>query len=325
MRTAFSLVPRQSSSTQPVDDGLDHKDLGPQLNLVFWLLTTLATLFLTLRLYCKYHRGRRLWWDDYFLIASWVSLVTSAATTTVCVSLDYGKHGYDMDPANLPKMPFVAVFAGFFSVLAAAWSKTSFALTLLRLSQGWMMKAVIWFIILTMNAIMGTAMLFMWIKCRPFAKVWDETLDGWCIDPAKIVILYQWSAGWSGCADVILALLPWNILFHMRKTLDIKERLGIAVAMSMGLVAGVASFVKLVMLPKLTGDPTETVAVTIWGSAEGALTIIAASIPVLRALIRGNKGHSNARFDTTNEQHLCSGSFTTTKEGITRDVYIYGA
>jgi len=122
-------------------------------------------------------------------------LVTSAATTTVCVSLDYGKHGYDMDPANLPKMPFVAVFAGFFSVLAAAWSKTSFALTLLRLSQGWMMKAVIWFIILTMNAIMGTAMLFMWIKCRPFAKVWDETLDGWCIDPAKIVILYQWSAG----------------------------------------------------------------------------------------------------------------------------------
>ena len=80
MRTAFSLVPRQSSSTQPVDDGLDHKDLGPQLNLVFWLLTTLATLFLTLRLYCKYHRGRRLWWDDYFLIASWVGYAADRAS-----------------------------------------------------------------------------------------------------------------------------------------------------------------------------------------------------------------------------------------------------
>jgi hypothetical protein len=100
-----------------------------------------------------------------------------------------------MRPENLPKMPFVAVFAGFFSVLAAAWSKTSFGLTLLRLSQGWIIKGVIWFIIITMNGIMGTAMLFMWIKCRPFAKVWDSQLDGWCIDPETIVTLYQWSAG----------------------------------------------------------------------------------------------------------------------------------
>ncbi|AEO55763.1 hypothetical protein MYCTH_2299910 [Thermothelomyces thermophilus ATCC 42464] len=167
-----------------------------------------------------------------------------------------------MDLANLPKMTFIAVFAGFFSVLATARSKTSFALTLLRLSQGWVMKTIIWFVMITMNAIMGTAMLFMWIKCRPFAKVWDDTLDGWCIEPAKIVILYQWSVGWSGCSDVVLALLPWNILFHMRKTLDVKERLGIAIAMSMGLVAGVASFVKLAMLPRLTGDPTDTVTVT---------------------------------------------------------------
>lgn len=124
-----------------------------------------------------------------------VSLVVSASTTSACVALDYGKNLYDMDPDNLPTMPFIAVFAGFFSVLAAAWSKTSFALTLLRLSLSWTMKAVIWFLIVTVNAILGTAMLFMWIKCQPFAKIWDDSLEGWCIDPAKIVLLYQWSAG----------------------------------------------------------------------------------------------------------------------------------
>ncbi|KAH6843453.1 putative integral membrane protein [Chaetomium sp. MPI-CAGE-AT-0009] len=304
------LVPRQSSFAQPVDDGLSHEDLGPQLNTVFWLLTTLASFFLGLRLYCKFLRGRSLWWDDHFLIASWVSLVVSAATTSVCVSLDYGKNLYDMRPENLPKMPFIAVFAGFFSVLAAAWSKTSFALTLLRLSGGWM-KAVIWFIIITMNAILGTAMLFMWIKCQPFAKVWDSSLDGWCIDPNKIVVLFQWSAGWSGSADLVLALLPWRILFTMRQSLSTKERLGIALAMSMGVVAGVASFVKLAMLPNLTGDPTDTVAVTIWGSAEGALTIIAASIPVLRVLVRSDEGSYTARFDTTDERRLNSTSLET--------------
>jgi hypothetical protein len=42
--------------------------------------------------------------------------------------------------------------------------------------------------------------------------------------------------GWSGSADIVLALLPWTILFNMRRSLNMKERLGVAVAMSMGVV-----------------------------------------------------------------------------------------
>ncbi len=159
----------------------------------------------------------------------------SAGTTSACVTLGYGKSAADMPKENLVQMRLIAVFAGFFSVLAAAWSKTSFGLTLLRLCQGWT-KYLIWFLIITMNAIMGTAMLLMWVKCRPFAKVWVEELDGTCIDGSKIVYMYQWSAGWSGSCDVLLALLPWTILFGMRQTFNVKERLGIAVAMSMGIV-----------------------------------------------------------------------------------------
>lgn len=54
------------------EDGRTHQDLGPQLNLVFWLLTSLSFVFLCLRLYCKIYRGRNLWWDDHFLVAAWV-------------------------------------------------------------------------------------------------------------------------------------------------------------------------------------------------------------------------------------------------------------
>ena len=52
-------------------------------------------------------------------------------------------------------------------------------------------------------------------------------------------------------------------------------------------------------------------AVTIWGGAEGAITIIAASIPVLRALIRGEKGRSVAEFDTIDEHRLNTTSLET--------------
>lgn len=119
--------------------------------------------------------------------------------------------------------------------------------------------------------------------------------------------------------DILLALCPWIILWKL--TMTWREKLGVAIAMSMGVVyvislfpsrsvpltacsAGAASFTKLVKLPQLAGDPGEslpmrlrpytdhsvdTVAVTIWGGAEGAITIMAASIPVLRTLILRNK------------------------------------
>lgn len=47
-------------------------DYGPRLSTATWLLTVFSAIFLALRVYCKLSRGRRLWWDDHFLIASWV-------------------------------------------------------------------------------------------------------------------------------------------------------------------------------------------------------------------------------------------------------------
>lgn len=47
------------------------------------------------------------------------------------------------------------------------------------------------------------------------------------------ILIYS---GWSGSADIVLALLPWTILFKMRRTLNTKERFGVAAAMSLGVV-----------------------------------------------------------------------------------------
>jgi hypothetical protein len=46
---------------------------GTRLNIIIWLLCSLAAIFMFLRMYCKYITHRRLWWDDYVLIGSWVS------------------------------------------------------------------------------------------------------------------------------------------------------------------------------------------------------------------------------------------------------------
>ena len=48
-------------------------DYGPTMNISLWTLTGLSLTFMSLRIYAKVTRHRGLWWDDWMLIASWVS------------------------------------------------------------------------------------------------------------------------------------------------------------------------------------------------------------------------------------------------------------
>ena len=52
---------------------MPHDDAGPKLNAIFWVLSTVSGIFMLARLYAKRLRGRTYWWDDWLLIASWVS------------------------------------------------------------------------------------------------------------------------------------------------------------------------------------------------------------------------------------------------------------
>ena len=52
---------------------LPHDNGATRVNAVMWSLTVLSGVFLMLRLYCKTLKGNRLWWDDWLLLASWVS------------------------------------------------------------------------------------------------------------------------------------------------------------------------------------------------------------------------------------------------------------
>lgn len=48
------------------------EDHGPRMLITTWSLVGLSGAFLTVRVICKLKTKRRLWWDDYVLILSWV-------------------------------------------------------------------------------------------------------------------------------------------------------------------------------------------------------------------------------------------------------------
>ncbi|KAK3937025.1 hypothetical protein QBC46DRAFT_295108 [Diplogelasinospora grovesii] len=264
------------------------EDYGPQINFTIWLLGALSAAFLALRVYCKFLRHRGLWWDDHVLIASWLSLATANIFVSVAVNNGFGRPLSEFNFKNLNFFLLIINLAGTFSILAALWSKMSFAITVLRISSGWT-KALVWFIIITVNISLGIAVAFTWCQCTPIAKTWQPNLKGECW-PKYIQIRYNiFTAIYSGAMDIVLALVPWKLIWTL--TMNKKEKFGVMVAMSMGVFAGITSFIKITQLPSIAQSSfTEsTTQLTILATAESAITIMAASIPILRALLRDTR------------------------------------
>ncbi|KAL2132355.1 hypothetical protein VTI74DRAFT_3926 [Chaetomium olivicolor] len=283
-------------------------NLGPYLNRVIWTLAALAALFLGLRMYCKFLRSRQLWWDDYFLIASWVALVVSVALQTAGTAYGLGRLFAYLNPEQVTAVALYSICAGFCSILATCWSKTSFAISLLRISNGGV-RVFVWFIIISTNLVLGANGAIQWAQCWPIQKRWHYDMEGSCW-PSEIVQNFNtFVAAFSGFMDILLALLPWKIIWTV--AINKREKIGALAAMSTGVISGVMAFLKIKTLYVIGNDNVTTVDLFIFGTAEPATIIMAASIPILRMLIRPQPKPKPARFieldrrtATLSERHL---------------------
>jgi len=185
---------------------------GQQLNATNWTLVGASGVFLWLRVYCKLSRKRNLWWDDYFLIASWVGssawtsfailsdpdqvlLIAQAAVATACVSHGLGAPEIPVDDV----IPTFVLYNAATSILlaASAWAQTSFALTLMRLN-GEKVRIFLWFAVASLNLAKAIAAIFLWVGCTPLQATWSpferEGLRCWDF---RIAIDYQVCTGGS--------------------------------------------------------------------------------------------------------------------------------
>jgi hypothetical protein len=80
-----------------------------------------------------------------------VFLVVCACVGSYNRSLGFGRHVFAVNPANYPLIDQNSNISALFSILGAVWSKTAFALTMLRLNQGTNQRIFLWFLIITMN------------------------------------------------------------------------------------------------------------------------------------------------------------------------------
>jgi hypothetical protein len=285
----FAAVRRdEAASADPVPNE------GPFLNQAIWSLTAIPALFLALRVYCKIWRKRSLWWDDYILLISWVALLSSTTILSVGTHFGIGLQYADMKLEHMPIQAKLSYAAAFCVILSAAWSKTSFAFTLLRITDG-RMRWFVWFIIISVNIVLTVSATLLWVSCWPTKKLFYPETPGTCWKTTVGQNYQTFASIYSGSMDIILALLPWKFLWTA--TLYKREKIGALIAMSAGIISGIITFMKILVLPEISDENSTTVNLKIYGTAEPAVAIIAASIPVLRAFIRQRRRDSTTQIE----------------------------
>lgn len=91
-----------------------------------------------------------------------------------------GKREVDLKPGNEVPMYKYFFIGEVFTLVAIPVSKTSFAITLLRITTKAWQKWFIWFVIITVNIIYWLCALLLLVQCKPIAKNWDKELPGTC-------------------------------------------------------------------------------------------------------------------------------------------------
>ncbi|EMD58598.1 hypothetical protein COCSADRAFT_103379 [Bipolaris sorokiniana ND90Pr] len=257
---------------------------GPLMSITVWSLCGVAGFFLALRLAIQKNQGK-LWYDSLILTVSWLFLLCQAILNQLSVNLGFGKHSLDIDFSNFETITYLGATGLTVSTTAITLSKISFGVTLFRLTEGWV-KAYVCFAMATLLIFAIPTCILPWVLCKPLTKTFVDIVPGTCMNKHPSVVYGRFQAIWSAIMDISLALIPWKIIWNLQ--MRPAEKIGVCIAMSLGVLAGVtailrARYVELLTKLDLSYDATNTV---IWSSAESSMAIVATSIPVLRVFFR---------------------------------------
>ncbi|KAF9877419.1 hypothetical protein CkaCkLH20_05119 [Colletotrichum karsti] len=297
MQDQFVLQRDGAVSSMPTPK--NYGDPSVLINAPGWSMLAVSTIFLFLRIYCKGFRVRwMVWLDDWLLVAGWAFLIASQALLSELMRLGFART-YNVTPTM---STFIYSWDNCHKV-ALALTKTSFAVTLHRIASPWQ-KYVIWFLVGTMNLQFVVHIILTWRAiCKPPGhEDHNPHLPLSCWQSEDAITLGIFGGFYSALSDFILALLPWKIVLGLQ--MKKHEKIGVAVAMSMGVLAGVMGVMKavqsIVMLDTSAPDLFWKICIMhVWAMAEPNVTIIAACIPVLRVLVRHIRSTREAEYPSS--------------------------
>ncbi|KAK7927649.1 hypothetical protein PG985_004647 [Apiospora marii] len=290
---------------------------GTSTLISIWIVTSIAIIFTTGRLYVRGYMQRRLRSDDHLTIFSVFNSIVACGLATKAVSRGLGRHVEALSPED-QSAAMVWTFAAFFPGLVSfACPKLAVIALLVRLLLPsrfhfcflWFMGAAVQ---LAQIGTMGLLISDLAEKCHLSDSAQIQKQRGNCVPMHVQVRYYLFAGSLSAFADFYLAVYPSIVLYHLQ--MPGRKKFALSVALGFGLVpmpSLIAVYLKVggschvqnfpypspnrprfymyVYLDGLTSLPLPlphaNAELQLWTLVEGGIIVIASSIPILQPLI----------------------------------------
>lgn len=253
------------------------------VNIAFFVLAACTVL---MRCYTRAFISKCFGPDDWLMAVSCAFFLGYVICSNIGIGYGTGQHRADLTPENYATAKRFWYFCYIFFGLTMMTAKLSFGYLLLRIV---IIIEHRWIIYFTSFCVMtaGTTYFFVTVfQCNPVAHYWNDAIPGRCIPLHVYVGLGYLYSAVSVLTDLIFALLPAFIIWHLQIRSDIRYIL--ILLMGLGCVASIAVLVRVAYLHTFF-DPDflyATTDIAIWSTIEMGLALTAASFSTLRPLAR---------------------------------------
>ncbi|OHE91054.1 hypothetical protein CORC01_13642 [Colletotrichum orchidophilum] len=249
-------------------------------------LSIIAFAIVGLRCVSRYLIDRRLWWDDWMIIAATLLLAAITGIQIAGTTLGFGLHYWNVDPRASTRLIQMFYVGEQLYILAQILAKVSLLLFISRIffsSRWFYLTTQLFILFLVLHA---AIFLFLVIfACTPIKSIWN--LD----DPSRkcmnIAAIGYSGAVFSVIEDIAILVLPIPELLRLQ--LNTKQKVWLSLMFGLGSFGCVTSMVRLKYLINLSSisDVTwDNVDVINWSLVEVSCAILCGSLPALRPLFR---------------------------------------
>ncbi|KAF5873878.1 uncharacterized protein Bfra_005345 [Botrytis fragariae] len=208
-------------------------------------------------------------------------------TADIFISYEFAT-GYVVKTWN-DRMLILVSISSCLTTAGQTWSKSAFAVTLLRMTNNWQ-KFICVATLIILNVFLVLKVFVDWSKyCGKSGYQNWWRMPGFCVDYQAAANIKVGGNIFNIVADFVLALFPWMVTWKLR--ISLKEKIALCITMSLGVVVAIISAVRTAWMEDPSVDAYNDYYFwrqglsMVWYSAEVAGTIIVQSIPLMRPLV----------------------------------------
>ncbi|KAF2836950.1 hypothetical protein M501DRAFT_978701 [Patellaria atrata CBS 101060] len=274
----------------PLPNYEDPEERGPALVIVNAIFIFLVCVTVGLRIYVRVRIKRWLGSDDAFIVLAFVCTIGVTVLLTLAnTRYGWNRHVYDIPFHYAEDALKIGYASKFLFMFAATFTRMSLLCFYYRLTHN---SGISWFNwLLHISSIFVVSICISYIfaniwLCSPIEAYWTipPKPGSTCLDEGIITLVL----GIINCvADLLVTILPIPIIIKLH--MPIRDRIGVIVLLSLGLIVTVAGIVRTYFIWKslIASYDRSWYSYPLWIAAavEIDLGVICASAPALRPLV----------------------------------------